>query len=305
MCAFDIGMRDSIEMESSRGQTDDARLLVLGYRGTLRPVQRQNLPPVMETLLEPWLAQAWQRLDQHAPQQHRVFQGEPVPLRSLLPLLKDRLLGIFTQTVGAIEIAPDSPSASETFREFPLLQPLIASAVCEWVAAIGTFLQRLHRDQSYLAVSLRWIKLPPIESISAAASDMHAGGHSVLRVCFQGGGCLYYKPRRVTGEWLWHHLLASIAQIDSQLRLPAARVFSPDIDRNYGWAESVFSDENCFSNLRTRSPPVGAGYWHAAGAMLCLAQHARLTDLHLGNIVATPSGTCRHRRRMFCDADPA
>ena len=31
-------------------------------------------------------------------------------------------------------------------------------------------------------------------------------------------------------------------------------------------------------------------YWHAAGAMLCLAQFVRLTDLHLGNIIATPSG---------------
>ena len=290
MCAFDIGMRDSIEMESSRGQTDDARLLVLGYRGTLRPLQSQNPPPAMETLLEPWLGQAWPRLDQHVPQQHRVFQDEPVPLRSLLPLLKDRLIGILTQALGADGITSGKSSASDMMREFPLLQALIRTAVCEWVAAIGTFLQRLHRDQAWLAASLRLIKLPPIESISATASDMHAGGHSVLRVCFQGGCCLYYKPRPLTGEWLWHHLVVSIAQIDSQLRLPAACVFSPDIHRNYGWVESVFPDENCFPNPADANPPAALDYWHAAGAMLCLAEHARLTDLHLGNIVATPAG---------------
>jgi lantibiotic modifying enzyme len=283
-------MRDPIEMESSIGQTDAARLLVIGYLGTLRPVPRQNLPPAMETLLEPWLAQAWQRLGQRVPQQHRVFQGEPVPLGSLLPLLKDRLIGVLTHAVGTSGIEADRPLANYVLRDFPLLQPLVRSEVCEWVAAVGTFLQRLHRDQSWLAASLGCRQLPPIDSISGAASDMHASGHSVLHVSFQGGGCLYYKPRPVTGEWLWHHLLHAVAHVDPQLRLPAARVFAPDMNRNYGWAESVFPEENCSSGTSDARSPAAVDYWHAAGALLCLAQHARLTDLHLGNIIATPSG---------------
>jgi lantibiotic modifying enzyme len=283
-------MRDTVGMESSSGQIDDARLLVLGYRGTLRPAQRQNLPPAIETLLEPWLAQAWQRLNLQVPQQHRVFQGEPIPLDSLLPILQDRLIGILTQAVGAVCVASREPPANNIYSEFPLLQPLIRSAVCEWVAAIGTFLQRLHRDQSSLSSALQCQSLPSVQSISGAASDMHAGGHSVLRICFQGGGCLYYKPRPVHGEWLWRHLLDTIARVDVQLHLPAARVFPSDADSRYGWVESVLQEENCFSNAPDASPPVAVDYWHAAGAMLCLAQHARLTDLHLGNIVATPSG---------------
>ncbi|MGC1870830.1 MAG: DUF4135 domain-containing protein [Acidobacteriaceae bacterium] len=277
-------------MKPSSGQTDDARLLVMGYRGTLRPVQCQNLPPVMETLLEPWIAQAWQRLNQRVPQPHRVFQGEPVPLDSLLPLLKDRLIGILTQALGASGIVPGEASASDMVREFPLLQPLIRSALCEWVAAIGTFLQRLHRDQSWLARSLQCGALPSIQSVSGAASDMHAGGHSVLRVCFQGGSCLYYKPRPLTGEWLWRHLLNTIGRLDPQFHLSGARVLTTDDTRRYGWAESVFPEEKCFSNSPAATRPAAVDYWHAAGAMICLAQHARLTDLHLGNIVATPCG---------------
>lgn len=280
-------MHEPIKMESSSGKADDARLLVMGYCGTLRPVLCQNFPPAMESLLEPWLAQASQRLKQRVPQQHKVFQGEPVPLESLLPLLKDRLIGIVTQALGVGGIASGDPSASDMFREFPLLQPLLRGTVCEWVAAIGTFLQRLHRDQSWLTTSLRLVKLPPIQSIAGAASDLHPGGHSVLRVCFQGGGCLYYKPRPLTGEWLWKRLVDAIARIDPQLHLPAGRVFASDATSRYGWVESVFSEEG-FSDA---PPPAAAfAYWHAAGAMLCLAQHARLTDLHLGNIVATPSG---------------
>ena len=277
-------------MESSSGKTDDARLLVMGYRGTLRPELCQKLPPAMESLLEPWLAQASQRLNQRVCQQQRVFQGEPVPLDALFPLLKDTLIGILTQAVGVSGFASGEPTASDIFGEFPLLQPLIRGAVCEWVEAIGTFLQRLHRDQSWLAASLRLVTLPPIQSISGAASDMHAGGHLVLRVCFQGGGCLYYKPRPLTGEWLWQRLLDAIARLDPQLHLPASRVLPSDATSRYGWAESVLPDENRFSVVSDTTPSATVDYWHAAGAMLCLAQHVRLTDLHLGNIIATPSG---------------
>ena len=283
------GMRDSIRMESSGRQADDARLLVIGYRGTLRPSHSENLPPAMETLLEPWLAQAWHLLKQRIPQQHRIFQGEPVPLEALLPQLQDRLVGILTQAMVAIGAA-SGPSADDITREFPLLKPLIRNAVSEWVGAISTFLQRLHRDQEWLSTALQCQPLPPIQSVSGTASDTHDGGHSVLRVCFRGGGCLYYKPRPLTGEWLWHGLLDAVARFDPQLHLPAARVFTSDAKSRYGWAESVFPEENCFSHSSDARPPAAVDYWHAAGSLLCLAQHTRLTDLHLANIVATPSG---------------
>ena len=283
-------MRDPMGKESSNRPTEEPRLLVLGYRGTLRSSRSENLPPAMETLLEPWLAKARYWLNQRVPQPHRTFQDEPVPLDSILPILKERLIGIFTQVLGAIGNETGEPSATNIYREFPLLPSLIRGAISEWVAAIATFLQRLHRDEPWLAAGLQPSGLPPIQSISGTASDAHAGGHAVLRVCFQGGRCLYYKPRPLTGEWLWQTLLDAIARIDPQVQLPAARVFTGDATSRYGWAESVFPEENFFSNTSDPRPPAAVDYWHAAGAMLCLAQHGRLTDLHLGNIVATPTG---------------
>ncbi len=275
---------------SSSRQTDAVRLLVMGYRGTLLPSRGENLPPAMEALLDPWVAQAWHLLNQRVPQRYRVFQGESVPLDSLLPLLKDRLIGILTQAVDAIGVASGEPLASDIMREFPLLSSLMRSAICEWIAAIGTFLQRLQRDRSWLSTVLQCQPLPPIQSISGTTSDAHTGGHSVLRVCFQGGGCLYYKPRPLTGEWLWQRLLDAIARIDPQLHLPAARVFTSDANSPYGWAESVFPEENCFSYSSDARPSAAVDYWCAAGALLCLAQHTHLTDLHLANIIATPQG---------------
>jgi lantibiotic modifying enzyme len=52
----------------------------------------------------------------------------------------------------------------------------------------------------------------------------------------------------------------------------------------------VFPEENPFSPAFDAASAVTVDYWHAAGAMLCLAQHVRLTDLHLANIVATARG---------------
>ncbi len=280
-------MRDPLEMESSPSDMGEPRLLVMGYQGTLQPAQCQNLPPAFESLLQPWLEQAAQLLSQRASQQSRLFQGEAVPLESLLSLLRDRLIGILIQAAGEIGIGRGQPpSTYATLGAFPLLSSLMRRAVSEWVAAVATFLERLHRDQSRLATWLRLAQMPPIESISGAASDIHPGGHAVLRVCFSGGGCLYYKPRPLTGEWLWHGLLTAVAGLDPQLSLPASRVITSEGDSPYGWATSVCPEENFSDGLA----PAVAEYWHAAGAMLCLAEHARLTDLHLANIIATPCG---------------
>ena len=131
---------------------------------------------------------------------------------------------------------------------------------------------------------MAWLGLPEgtcIDSVDGTASDAHAGGHVVLRLVFKGGVSVYYKPRRVTGEWLWHALLQAIAGAEPGLRLPAPRVLTEERGFAYGWVESA---------LAASSAVCGADYWHAAGATLCLAQHVRLTDLHLGNLVATPAG---------------
>ncbi|MHB1935485.1 MAG: DUF4135 domain-containing protein [Acidobacteriaceae bacterium] len=304
------GMREPVLMGPLDRQPDDAGLLVVGYRGTLRaasttgmatprsPNEDEYLPPIMERTLEPWLATALVQLTQRAAHDLLVFQGGTVPLTSLLLLLKERLIGILTRAVGDCCIEPEEQlapsSASDILRKFPLLTPLIRSVVAEWVTATATFLQRLHRDKQWIAGELRLSALPPIEAISGTTSDVHAGGHSVLRVRFLGGGCLYYKPRAVTGEWLWHELLEAIARLDPELRLPAARVLTNAGRFHYGWAESVNPEESLrpenFDEGSKGNPAATLDYWHAAGAMLCLAQHARLTDLHLGNIVATPGG---------------
>jgi lantibiotic modifying enzyme len=308
---------------SARENSESRQMLVLGYQGTLQldpslcqatgtrfhvEADRTVVPGVsppwieklgMEMLVDPLLADALLEITRRIPALERVFGGEQIPLDSLLGLLRERLRGILMQAIAACSWTGPATADRSTLsmqrdliQKFPVLFPLLEHAVSEWAAATAAFHGRLHRDGARLATWLGMAAMPPIESVSGTASDTHPGGHMVLRIVFTGGRCLYYKPRPVTGEWLWQRLLECIAEAEPALRLPAGRVLAGSPAR-YGWAESVLP----LDGLAAESPngdAEGSGaksaYWHAAGAILCLAQHARLTDLHLGNIIATPNG---------------
>lgn len=292
--------RPPVQSDRSSANSKDPQMLVLGYHGTLQTdpaflaavgAATQGWPPQMEMLLEPFVANARLQLARRIPAGHTLVSGEPIPVRALIEILRQRLQEILTLPL-ADQLPPANASATLTemdlTREFPALVPLLRKTVSEWVTATVTFLERLQRDQPRLAEWLDLGRLPPVESVSGTTSDTHPGGHAVLRVCFQGGICIYYKPRPVTGEWLWHKLLASIAEVEPTLRLPAARVLPGSSPARYGWMESLLPQGT--AHRANRPLYHASSYWHAAGAVLCLAYHAGLTDLHLGNIIATPIG---------------
>jgi lantibiotic modifying enzyme len=289
----------AMQHDSSPPHAEKPQILALGYHGTLQPDPALHpangaswiaSPPQMETLIEPFLASAMHALDASIPEEQRTLSGERIPVDELLQVLRQRLQGILSLTVAA-QLAAADKSATLTDRDltqkFPALAPLLQQAVSDWVTALVTFHQRLQRDSMRVAQWLGLAGLPPIDSVSGTTTDMHPGGHVVLRVAFQGGRCIYYKPRAVTGEWLWHRLLTCAAEAEPLLHLPAGRVLEGSIPGRYGWMESVLpQNEKHYSS----APADPRHYWHAAGAMLCLAYHVSLTDLHLGNIVATLNG---------------
>ncbi len=259
-------------------------LLVLGYRGTLEPLGPQQnaveFSPALEELLQPWLESAQRELVAGAAGAIR-FQSESIPLDGLLILLKHQLAGICTHAA-----AEEQPAG--VMARFPALLPLVRSTVAEWINASATFLARLQQDAVFLANALGVPRLAPVRSATGTGSDVHAGAHPVLRIAFADGTCVYLKPRRVTGEWLWHALLAHMESCVPELRLPRARVFTPDPRLRYGWLEPLAYEWR--EPLVAQMPEQGSAYWQAAGATVCIAQHMHLTDLHMGNVVATSLG---------------
>lgn len=263
-------------------------MLIIGYHDTLQPDPPTGTvpaPPQMDALLSLRMAEARSEFDRRLPAEQRIFNGEPIPIDNLLAALQRRLQDILTLPLAeSLVNGYSGPTSQQLQHAYPALAPLLRQSVSEWISATVTFIRRLQQDSSRLAQWLGLPSLPPIASLHGTTSDMHPGGHLTLRIHFRNGPCIYYKPRPVTGEWLWHALLQAIASADPSLRLPAARALPGYCPDRYGWMESVLPHPSLPSAQNTPS------YWHNAGAMLCLASHVSLTDLHMGNVIATPSG---------------
>jgi lantibiotic modifying enzyme len=277
----------------SRPVSDIARnsdLLVLGYQETLVP-DPNHASAMRETdegrcvrkfPFEDWLSCALRELDLRISTEPRISGGARIDPAALVDALRDRLTGILTQVLA---VDPDA-TKEQIVRDFPALAALLRGAVAEWVNAIAVFQERLHRDASRLAAWLGYARLPELASLKPATSDAHEGGHQALRLVFQEGHSIYYKPRPVTGEWLWNHLVRSV-NARSSLRLASAQVLEGAGGR-YGWAASLQPHAE-LHNWDAGSPQASE-YWHAAGAMLCVAEHMRMTDLHMANVMATCRG---------------
>jgi lantibiotic modifying enzyme len=263
----------------------------LGYQGTLIPDPHHPAiaPAVTDDPLcvsgfpiEPRVTGALRELDLRIPAQQRACAGEPIDLAALVDALRERLRGMLTLALAA---CPDATEES-LLRKFPALPALLKDAAAEWIDAVALFHERLHGDASRLAAWLGYPKLPGLVALTPASSDAHAGGHKVLRLLFRDGRCIYYKPRAVTGEWLWDRLVHA-ANAHSSLQLASAAVLAGANGR-FGWVASLHPPADLLA--WDKNSPLAREYWRAAGATLCLAEHVRMTDLHMANVMATSRG---------------
>lgn len=272
-----------------------SNVLVVGTRGTLEPhtaghalrdgerLAGEEIPPFAEELLAPWLKRGLREVNAVRMLAANDVAGEPVPLDGLSGALKLRLSELISPTLGGSTAGSD---VAAFWRNFPALRWLVARSVRDWVGGTTLFLERLVHDQRLLAQSMGVRCLPPVTSLEAASSDLHPRGAMVLKVGFAESGYVFYKPRPVTGEWLWWALLDALS---AGVSLPAGRVVLGGLP-GYGWMESV-REEEAWPGRRDNDPAgTRWSYWESAGAVLCLAQHLRLTDLHMGNVLATQHG---------------
>lgn len=278
-------MRITMETGAAHASGSTPRgLLVLGYQGTLAPDPAYAAAPqwMGHLNLEPWVASARQILDRRLAGSRENCKGECIDPAALTQSLRDKLTGILTQ---ALALDPDEHEES-LLRRLPVLPALFRSAAAEWVDAIAVFHRRFHADSPRLAAWMGRQRLPDLIALTPAASDAHAGGHCVLRLLFQDGACVFYKPRPVTGEWLWDRLVHAI-NAHSELQLPSAAAL-PGANGRYGWVAAL----EPHPHLQTCgfASASAAAWWHAAGATFCLAAHVRITDLHLANVIATRQG---------------
>lgn len=262
-----------------------AAVLLTGWEGTLTYASAPSRPLVpadLGALVEPLVSEAGDRLRSLSLQAQRRLGYAAVPVGELLPALRQRITAVYTMEVvqrRADPVAPDRRSVD-----------ILARTVLEdWLAGVRLFLLRLGADRERLGRWLGLPALPSIASLTTAASDVHGRAGAVVRLRFVGGLTIFYKPRPITGESLWAELNAAMTETDEESSVKTARVLAGGmLDKggpgasgvpSYGWMEEL--ERGCCAEKV---------HWQRAGALLCLAHHVGLSDLHMSNLVATAGG---------------
>ncbi|MGA2371940.1 MAG: DUF4135 domain-containing protein [Candidatus Korobacteraceae bacterium] len=266
------------------------RILVLGWQGTLRPAGEEASAAQEERAVKafrPWLDAALSRLQDEAPQEHRMWGRKRLPVEQLLAPLLHRLMGVAaaacwrtSERDGSwLNVRPADALNSARYNDYAEM------VIQQWTAATALFLKRLHTDLARISAWKGKSELPGITALAATNSDLHDAGGATVRIEFQDGSCIFYKPRPVAGELFWFELTRATAVVDPACEVTAARVLQGGNESayEYGWMDALRPD-------KTYDKLTPLAYWRSAGSLLCHAWVANMTDLHMGNVLATSTG---------------
>ena len=191
------------------------------------------------------------------------------------PLPADRTVG----TLRYDQFVADMKAGGfrRLFEEKPVLLRLIAMLTRQWIDSSREFVCRLDTDMEALRRDfLLYQAHARVATIDGEISDRHNGGRTVLRVTFEDGARIMYKPKDLRVDVAWHDLVSSLNGSTPPLQLRAARAMACE---NYGWTE--FIDHTGCADLQSCDR-----FFRKAGAWLALFHCFGATDMHQENIIA-------------------
>lgn len=152
------------------------------------------------------------------------------------------------------------------FEEYPVLKRQLGEVFFFWLESSTEFLERLDL-----------LNLGPVQSLRAGLSDSHNRGRTVLRVTFETGVTLFYKPKQMKIAVLFNQLLEELNAKGLSAVLRPYRVIDCGA---YGWVENIER-----SPCQTKEEV--SLYYERAGALLCLMYLLQGTDFHCENVIAS------------------
>ncbi len=183
---------------------------------------------------------------------------------------------VYREFIGAML----SSGLTRLFHEFPVLARQIATVIECWVDATRELLERLDADRPALSKLLGVAALGDLAEVEPALSDPHDGRRRVVRLRFETGEVLLYKPRDMCIERDYNGLLQWAVQAGLSPRLPFLRVLARS---GYGWVEGARQED-------VNEREAVRGFFEKSGALLFVAHLLHGRDLHMENIVATREG---------------
>lgn len=168
------------------------------------------------------------------------------------------------------------PSWLAFFGEHPPLGRLLSIVSLQWAASVAEMLTRLREDRRALEEMFGGRTAGRVRTMEIGLSDPHEGGRSVVRVQFEHGHDVYYKPRPVDHELL---LIAIQHRLAGELRLNRDCMPWVMARSGYGWMSKA-------NHAPLNHSQAAELYYERMGTTLAFAHILCGTDLHHENVVA-------------------
>lgn len=167
------------------------------------------------------------------------------------------------------------------YQEYSVLARLMSVQTELWIEAVSEFYNRLKNDWDDLESTFsNEGNLGKVRGASPHLSDPHNRGRTVIRVEYENGPKLYYKPRPFKIDDAFKRLCQWIEQNGGPSTPHLPRTLSRP---THGWAEEI--EHKPLSDSREAHE-----YYNHSGKLLCLLYILSGTDFHNENIIA--SGKC-------------
>jgi type 2 lantibiotic biosynthesis protein LanM len=250
---------------------------------TTRPVPCRGAPfeHVLAAAVDAAERRLWDALDEPSA---RLF-AEPAR-HDLRGLLSDRLSDLCAPALyerfrcsevgyGDFVTRMKAGGIGSLFEQKPVLLRLVATVSRQWLTTTAEFVVRLHGDVDRVRRELHC--RPPgalVRRVHGGLSDRHHGGRAVLRVEFDDGSQVMYKPKDLRLDAAWCALVNRLNHT-APVDLRAAATIGAD---GYGWAEYI-EHTACDTDGCAR-------YFRRAGAWLALLHCLAASDIHHENVIA-------------------
>ena len=174
------------------------------------------------------------------------------------------------------------------FAEYPVLARQVTTRIEQWVETGRELVVHLREDWEALCKlfggelfgrerSEEGQGLGKVVEAKASLGDSHRGGRSVMRVAFDTGIRLIYKPRSLASEVAFNGLLSWLNERGFEPRLRTLTV----LDRgDHGWVEMVETGP-------CESPRQVERFYQRHGALCALLYVLNANDIHYENILAS------------------
>ncbi|APX00245.1 LanM family lanthionine synthetase (plasmid) [Halobiforma lacisalsi AJ5] len=163
-------------------------------------------------------------------------------------------------------------------QEYPMFARLVAVQIQQWVAHLEEFCERLEADRERLRERFSdGHSLGPVTDLKPLADDTHGDGRAIMRVEFDSGVTVVYKPRSVDAGETFYRVLD---RIEDHLPLPDFKRPNYLCRDGYGWMEWIESAECPDESAVER-------YYKRAGSLLCIGYFLEFTDCQFENLIVS------------------